>query len=553
MKAYSYIRFSSPEQEKGDSLRRQVGQSETYCQAHGLILDDTLRLTDRGLSAFHGIHRMKGALGEFHRLVEAGEIEPGSVLLVESLDRLSREQVLDALTQFTSLIRAGVRVVTLADRMEYDQDSINANFGQLLMSLVIMSRAHEESKIKSFRGRESWDRKRREAGRKPLTARCPAWLRLTDGRFEVIPEVAKAIREIFVMKLAGKGSDGIAQELNRNGAWRPARGWRKSYVVKLLHNNQALLGEFQPHRKVEGKRVPEGEPIPGYFPAIIEPEMFNQVQAAIQHNRAISGNAGGRNGLVSNLFGHLAKCAHCRGPMAYVVKGVPPKGGSYLVCDTARRGLGCKKSYVRYDKIEPLILTYCKGLDPGEILPDGGKSELASLRGQLQGVEGELGQVERRIAKLLDSLEDADSPEYLRLVKDRVQAHQGRKAKLDRQAGELRAKVAKATTAEADTRKQLQSVQELIEGMDGIEGQERVALRLSLRGQLRRLLDEIQVWPGPRRVTEEYGLFFKSGEWRGLTVAKDGRVLVMDGKRERKRIPMFFHPKCFSGLNYLQQ
>ena len=147
----------------------------------------------------------------------------------------------------------------------------------------------------------------------------------------------------------------------------------------------------------------------------------------------------------------------------------------------------------------------------------------------------------------------SDSPEYLRLVKDRVQAHQGRKAKLDRQAGELRAKVAKATTAEADTRKQLQSVQELIEGMDGIEGQERVALRLSLRGQLRRLLDEIQVWPGPGRVTEEYGLFFKSGEWRGLTVAKDGRVLVMDGKRERKRIPMFFHPKCFSGLNYLQQ
>ena len=92
MKAYSYIRFSTPEQEKGDSLRRQIEQSETYAQTHGLTLDDSLRLTDRGLSAFHGIHRTKGALGEFHRLVEQGEIEPGSVLLVESLDRLLRDK-----------------------------------------------------------------------------------------------------------------------------------------------------------------------------------------------------------------------------------------------------------------------------------------------------------------------------------------------------------------------------------------------------------------------------------------------------------------------------
>ena len=30
-KAYSYIRFSTPEQEKGDSLRRQEKRAEEYC------------------------------------------------------------------------------------------------------------------------------------------------------------------------------------------------------------------------------------------------------------------------------------------------------------------------------------------------------------------------------------------------------------------------------------------------------------------------------------------------------------------------------------------
>ncbi|MFC1896371.1 hypothetical protein ACFL0Q_06890 [Thermodesulfobacteriota bacterium] len=41
MKAYSYIRFSSPEQEKGDSLRRQTEYSEQVAAKLGLQLDDT--------------------------------------------------------------------------------------------------------------------------------------------------------------------------------------------------------------------------------------------------------------------------------------------------------------------------------------------------------------------------------------------------------------------------------------------------------------------------------------------------------------------------------
>jgi len=35
-KAYSYVRFSSPEQATGDSLRRQTELSEQYASQHGL-------------------------------------------------------------------------------------------------------------------------------------------------------------------------------------------------------------------------------------------------------------------------------------------------------------------------------------------------------------------------------------------------------------------------------------------------------------------------------------------------------------------------------------
>jgi len=37
--AYSYIRFSSPELLKGDSLRRQLELSEEYAHKNGLRLD----------------------------------------------------------------------------------------------------------------------------------------------------------------------------------------------------------------------------------------------------------------------------------------------------------------------------------------------------------------------------------------------------------------------------------------------------------------------------------------------------------------------------------
>ncbi len=69
-KCYSYSRFSSPEQKKGDSLRRQNEYAEKWAQKNGFELDDTLRMQDEGLSAFRGAHITRGALGQYLDLVE---------------------------------------------------------------------------------------------------------------------------------------------------------------------------------------------------------------------------------------------------------------------------------------------------------------------------------------------------------------------------------------------------------------------------------------------------------------------------------------------------
>ncbi len=88
--AYSYIRFSTPEQARGDSLRRQMDLSAQYARDNGLQLDETL--TDKGVSGFRGQNIKEGALGSFLKHIQSGRIKPGSVLLDEALDRLSRDE-----------------------------------------------------------------------------------------------------------------------------------------------------------------------------------------------------------------------------------------------------------------------------------------------------------------------------------------------------------------------------------------------------------------------------------------------------------------------------
>ncbi|MEB0161137.1 recombinase family protein, partial [Pseudomonas sp. AH2 (2023)] len=46
--AISYLRFSTAEQRKGDSLRRQVEATDRWCERNGVRLDESLSIRDLG-------------------------------------------------------------------------------------------------------------------------------------------------------------------------------------------------------------------------------------------------------------------------------------------------------------------------------------------------------------------------------------------------------------------------------------------------------------------------------------------------------------------------
>jgi DNA invertase Pin-like site-specific DNA recombinase len=95
-KAYSYQRFSSIKQSAGDSIRRQTHDAQVFCKQFSLQLVSTFK--DEGVSGFKGRNfSNESALGHFLKLVENGTIEKGSVLVIENMDRLSRQSILPCL------------------------------------------------------------------------------------------------------------------------------------------------------------------------------------------------------------------------------------------------------------------------------------------------------------------------------------------------------------------------------------------------------------------------------------------------------------------------
>jgi DNA invertase Pin-like site-specific DNA recombinase len=389
-KAYSYIRMSTERQLKGDSLRRQLEGSARYASEHQLDLQDDARLQDIGISAFDGANLETGALGKFRDAVRKGLIETGSYLLVEGFDRLSRQPPMIALQLCIEIMNAGVVLVTTSDGQVYTAATINLQ--QLIVSIVIMSRAHEESATKSGRIKASWQNKRDKAREAKIKGHLPGWLKFSADKksIEVIEDRAEIVRQIFADTVAGIGGYVISRRLNAEGKkpFGNAAGWQTSTVHKIV-TWPAVMGTYQPNRIEKGKAVPAGPPIEDYFPAVISRETFFSAQAS-RLGRRVGG--GGRKGEhVTNLFSKITRCEYCDSPMHYENKGSGPKGGRYLVCHASIRALGCGvDTRWRYDDFETSFLAFVEELDLGSLFTNTvGAQARASADASIKSLEGE--------------------------------------------------------------------------------------------------------------------------------------------------------------------
>lgn len=576
MIAYSYIRFSTPEQALGDSERRQLEDAERWAKDKGVTLDKTH--ADRGRSGFKGTNRKKGSLGIFLKKIAAGTIPRGSYLVVEDLDRLSREHPFDSIGLIRRIVSAGVTIAVLKNNEEYSEESLRNDLsGMKMMSLVFeLGRASGESARKSTLGTKNWAEKRKHARteQRAMTKVSPAWIKtetIGEGRgkrrrYEIDPERAAIVLDIFKWHHSGEGVRAITKRLNEGKVPTWGRGkskathWHKSYVLKIL-SNPSVLGTYQPHKfenivdpeNPEERiqiRVPTGDPIPKYYPKIpgLELDMFQAVQKKVEGRRLTGGRIGDQ---ISNLFpgglvvGMLPDPSATKTapdepgpaptvqvPCRYKNGGAPPKSGVYLVSDTVAINRPRSKADEiqperwSYSDVEYAVLKTLEEINWAVVAGEGRTPEQTALAAVAAGLDATANELRFKCDNLGKVLAETPLPTIVK------------------QLAKLEAELATAEAEAASVRKTLDAMETARTGLitpldiqSAAYDPRNRKVRLALRAELARRIREIRLTPKTKIPRPDYkgriakifrfeiGIYFVNGVSRVIRVtANKGRT-----------------------------
>lgn len=530
-RVYSYMRFSDPRQASGHSSERQAAYAARWAAEHGLVLDDSLTLRDEGLSAYHQRHVKSGALGAFLAAVEAGRIPAGSVLVVEGLDRLSRAEPIQAQAQLAQIVNAGISVVTASDGKVYSRAALKANPMDLVYSLLVMIRAHEESDTKSKRVIASI--RRQCQGWMDGTWRGvirngkdPVWVHHDGQSWKLLPERVEAVRLGLDLYRRGYSAKRIVEQLASQGLTLTGRGPQSLQIYRLIRQ-RALLGEKE--LEIDG----QAWRLPGYYPALLTEAEWSDLQA-LAAGRGRRHAKGPVPHIVTGM--RITVCGYCGRAMVGQNIGTRNRradggiqdGHRRLHCTSYGHAGGCPvPGSSSVAPLERALMGYCSDLLNLQALYGGDRA--AAPRARLAAAREQLAQVTGQLQRLTDALLAAD-------------ADGGAPATFMRRARELEAKLpqleAEAAAAERDL---AAAARTDLTGADaqwralaaGVEAQE-VDARLQARQLVADTFERIVVYRRGVRPDDTPGgamevmLLAKGGTARMLRIDPQGGWLAAD-------------------------
>jgi hypothetical protein len=256
------------------------------------------------------------------------------------------------------------------------------------------------------------------------------------------------------------------------------RQWGRSYVAKLL-TDRRVLGEMQPCVMRDGRRVPEGPPVAGYYPAIVTAEEWSRARVAKGNGRGKADRAtvGDLDRGVPNLFTGLWRDARDGCTLQLRVNSFKTK---FLVSRGALSGeRGSVETPFPYAVFEQAFLTLLAELTAADLAPAAeGPDREAELKAELAVVEEKLEAIKQRF---LGTKEKAGP------LLDLLTALGERQKELD---AELRREQAEKEAAQPDA---LASCQNLAGMLREAPADEVPALRLRVKAALRWVIKDARV------------------------------------------------------------
>lgn len=407
-RAVIYARFSTELQHE-----RSIADQVELCRAHahrdGLIV-----------VAVHEDRARSGAslLGRpgLATLMQAAEAQAFDVVVVEALDRLSRD-IADLAGLHRRLQFLGIEIRAVHDGVA---DTITIGLRGLVGQLY-----REDGAKKVRRGMQGVIRDGRHPGGRAYGYRPVAG---APGRLRIDEAEAAVVRRIFADYAAGRSPRDIAGDLNRDGV-TPPRGatWNASTIngnrrrANGIVQNALYGGEIVWNRvrmvkdPATGRRVsrpnPESEWMRADAPdlAIVDPQTLADARARKGANIGQRAPSGPRRTPRSPLSG-LLKCGACGGGMS---KHDRNGGRPRVRCSRAHESGDCANARPVYlDRIEEGVLAGLTAeLDHPEIIAEYVRAYHAE-RQRLAGAEGRdrrrdaarRAEIDRQMARFVDAI-----------------------------------------------------------------------------------------------------------------------------------------------------
>ena len=320
--AVIYARYSSDNQSE-QSIEGQLRVCEEYARSHDILILDTY--IDRAMTGTNDNR------ADFQRMIKDSGKREWNYVLVYKLDRFSRDKYATAIHKKT-LKDNGVKLLSATEHIPDTPEGII--FESMLEGYAEYYSAELSQKVR--RGMNENRQKGNFTGGFVIYG-----YKVENKKVVIDTERAEIVRYIFEQYSLGVYVKDIIDTLTAKGVLNRGKPFARNTVYNIL-KNEKYSGIYH-YKDQEFDKI---------YPQIVPMEIFERVRAKMNANKY-----GSRSVEVVYLLRHKLRCGYCGQPISAEC-GTSKTGEvkRYYKCFGRKHQSGCKKSMVRKDYFENLVI-----------------------------------------------------------------------------------------------------------------------------------------------------------------------------------------------------
>ena len=320
--AVVYARYSSDNQTE-QSIEGQLRVCEQYAKNNDILILDTY--IDRAMTGTNDNRP------DFQRMIKDSEKHEWQYILVYKIDRFSRNKYETA--KYKRILKDnGVKLLSAMENIPDTPEGIILE--SLLESMAEYYSAELSQKVK--RGMNETRLKGNFTGGYILYG-----YKVVNHKIIIDEDQAPIVRYIYEQYARGVFVTDIIAELNAKHIYNRNKPFARNTVYKIL-KNEKYFGIYRHNDEVYDN----------IYPAIITPEIYEQVRDKVKLNRY-----GKRSTETVYLLRHKLFCGYCGQPISAECGTTSNKQKRrYYKCLGRKRHNGCQKSMIRKEVLENFIL-----------------------------------------------------------------------------------------------------------------------------------------------------------------------------------------------------